>query len=132
MINKKHTLFIKKLTELTIRNELQWEYLENNEDLFVSLDLTDEEFYAGSLIAVSRFVTERSFYIYLADKNMYVLALTNPNNSSEVIIAPNTFKNILHLTDKDYPVELTELFNEIRHHFPNPDDFIEDFLGNDL
>lgn len=128
MSNKKYSLFIRKLGQLSSESKIHWDYLDNNKRLCNDLDLSEESF----TYIEYNFIPDNSYYIYLEKKNMYILALSFEDDTQEIMLVPNTFKGKLSLRDTDYPEELTELFNEIRHQFPNPEDFIEDLLKDDL
>lgn len=120
--------FIKSLTEKTLKNQIAWEYLDDdsNEELAYNLNLSTTS--PSPREYVHNFNTDESFCSFHNEQNISMVLLKDLEDNLHLIIAPFTYKNILTISDIEYVAPLTELLNAVKKQFPNPFDFMENFL----
>jgi len=115
--------FLKSLIKKTSSGKLQWEYLDEeiNDDLVIELDLKGPE--------GPDFDTDNAFAIRMPDQNVSIVVYRGDFPNAIVMhVVPNTKKNILTIHEAIYIALLTELLNTIKRQFPSPYDFMEQFI----
>lgn len=146
MREQRYEKFLRVLTAKTRNNSTKWEYLIDNELLKESLFLEEKHNSAEDIIsAVSRhtstilgtsslpkqptyFNEDNSFCFCDANSNTYAVLIKSTDNKISLWIVPSTFRNILKLEEKEYGDLLISLLNAVKKQFPNPDDFIDQYL----
>lgn len=130
MNNERLTLqFIKSLTERTLKNQISWQYLdsEDKHQLAYNLELVYRDPY-NDYVSYN-FNTDESFSFTSDEQNMNIVLYTSEDdNALNLIIVPFTFKHILKIDGSEYLSALVELLNAIKRQFPNPYDFMENFI----
>lgn len=126
--------FLNRLIAKTKSGEITWQYLDSNKALCQKMGWKSNEepdpigrIFAGEEIA--EFNADNSFYTEVSDTNIVIYE--QKNDPASLYVIPPTFRKILCLNAEEYGEYITRLLNVVQRNFPNPDQFIVDFLRGD-
>ncbi|NLI89770.1 MAG: hypothetical protein GX366_05115 [Epulopiscium sp.] len=135
MSNEKLTIdFINSLLHKTLSNKIHWGYLDEESEyqLAYNLDLTELAFNAFDIESSKEspiFDIDNSFYFTSKEQNMNVVLYTDLEDGYlHLIVVPFTYRNKLTIDSPQYISALTQLLNAIKKQFPNPYDFMDEFI----
>lgn len=128
----KNEQFVNKLIELTKTNKMTWLYLDENDELFSTLNLSPFE-RISSTFDYDEFNSDSSFYAKI-NSNFIVLyelrtASENLLSSLRLKTVPSTFKDIQNIELTENKELLLRLLNVVKSQFPNSEDIINDILN---
>lgn len=119
--NDRYNQFILKLINQTKNKEIEWKYLAD--DLVLEKDLQN------SKAAIPKnYDTDQSFYFLKGNSYVTILTTIGRYAKTFLLIVPSTFRQIKTIDDDEYTANLTRLLENIKRCFPNPEDFIDEFL----
>lgn len=127
----KNEQFVNKLIELTSAKKISWEYLDEDEIIYNSLQISPFE--NNKLIFDIVFNPNSSFYTEI-NSNFIVLyeIVTSTGNllsSLRLKTVPNSYKDIQNIELTENKELMLRLLNVIKSQFPNSEDIINDILN---
>lgn len=132
MADQRYIEFIEIIIERTKSKQLNWYYLDSNEELYTGMGWTKTITEYGVFPfnnkekIVTDFNQEDSFYTRLGE--MYITLYVWRDQPAKLFIVPNTYKKVITLTPDEYGEYITRLLNLVQSQFPNAEIFIDDFL----
>lgn len=127
---QRYSNLIKKICLLTSNGSIKWQYLDSNNTLVKALDLADID--SLGIVQNFRFNIENSFFSFDPPNNMYLVFIQKDISEFSLQVIPNTYRNITCINEKTYPEAIEDLYllrAEIKHHFPNSEDYIDRLLS---
>lgn len=115
--------FILALIKKTKLEELPWEYLADDPDQAIEFKEYLNDRWPNN------FDTDQSFYFF--QDNSYVVLLVYRDLNRYVIalyVIPSTYRQSMKILGDEYTANLTRLLENVKRCFPNPEDFIDEFL----
>lgn len=125
--------FAEKILEDTKNNELQWRYLDSNEELYEGMNWTKKDWgismTSGYESVSPNFDKERSFCARIGDT--HIVLLTRKSTLTEMYVVPPTYKKVVKFDAETYGEIITRLLNIIHSKFPDAKDFIQKYLDGE-
>lgn len=135
-MENRYVEFIARLIEKSKNGKITWQYLDSDPRLCQDLKLAEKPLISipGTPSYDFSFNTESSYYYQ--DGNIYIVLVSTLSNKEDdsdddgvyLEVVPNTYKQKMHLSGKNYCTELVRLKNVVKSLFPNPDDYIDGFM----